>query len=239
MSMAILAQEPQIAQATVIAIIGASTLVVLALIWLIARFAARTPTDKGPLDYGNFFVVVLGIMTALIGFLVTFPLVVSDVFAEPTQVIALLSALFGTIVGLVGTYFGVKSSSDARLGAQNLASDTLSSDTTQPQVSLTNPHDRARNIPRDTHPRATFSKDMDAASINTNTFKLLNQSGLEAVDGRVSYDVPTRVATFIPSNPLENGGIYEATITAGVRDSAGNALAQDHTWHFTVISAGP
>jgi hypothetical protein len=239
MLMTIQAQEPQIAQATVIAIIGASTLVVLALIWLISRFAARTPTDKGPLDYGNFFVVVLGIMTALIGFLVTFPLVVSNVFSEPTQVIALLSALFGTIVGLVGTYFGVKSSSDARQGAQNLASDTISSDTTQPQVSLTNPQDRAPNVPPNTHPSATFSKDMDRASINASTFKLLNQNGLAEVDGRVDYEVPTRVATFIPSNPLQNGGIYEATITAGVRDSAGNALAQDHTWHFTVIGAGP
>jgi hypothetical protein len=177
-------------------------------------------------------------MTALIGFLVTFPLVVSNVFSEPTQVIALLSALFGTIVGLVGTYFGVKSSSDARQGAQILASDTISSDTTQPQVSLTNPQDRAPNVLPNTHPSATFSKDMDRASINASTYKLLNQNGLAEVDGRVGYDVPTRVATFIPSNPLQNGGIYEATITAGVRDSAGNALAQDHTWHFTVIGAG-
>jgi hypothetical protein len=46
---------------------------------------------------------------------------VSGVFKDPTQVIALLSALFGTIVGLVGTYFGVKSSSDASKGAQELA----------------------------------------------------------------------------------------------------------------------
>ena len=123
MLMIIQAQEPQIAQETVIAIIAASTLVVLALIWLISRFVDRTPTDKGkgPLDYGNFFVVILGIMTALIGFLVSFPLVVSNVFPEPTQVIALLSALFGTIVGLVGTYFGVKSSSDATKGAQDIA----------------------------------------------------------------------------------------------------------------------
>lgn len=60
-------------------------------------------------------------MTALIGFLIAFPLLISGVFQDPTQVIALLSALFGTIVGLVGTYFGVKSSSDASRGAQDLA----------------------------------------------------------------------------------------------------------------------
>jgi hypothetical protein len=57
----------------------------------------------------------------LIGFLVAFPLVISNVFTDPTQVIALLSALFGTVVGLVGTYFGVKSSSDASQKAQDLS----------------------------------------------------------------------------------------------------------------------
>ncbi len=35
--------------------------------------------------------------------------------------IALLSGLFGTIVGLVSTYFGIKSSGDASQKAQELA----------------------------------------------------------------------------------------------------------------------
>jgi len=114
---------PQITQATVIAIIVSATIVVVALLTLLGYFASRTPANQegGPLHFGNFFVVALGIMTALIGFLVAFPLLVSGVFEDPAQVIALLSALFGTIVGLVGTYFGVKSSSDASKGAQDLA----------------------------------------------------------------------------------------------------------------------
>jgi uncharacterized protein YacL len=111
-------QHIQIAKETVIAIIIASTVVVLGLLWLIGRFASNTPADEGPLRYGNFFVVIFGILTVLVGFLVSFPLVISDVFDDPTQVIALLSALLGTIVGLVGTYFGVKSSSDASEKAQ-------------------------------------------------------------------------------------------------------------------------
>lgn len=121
--MFMIVQAPQIAQATVIAIIVSATIVVVALLALIGYFASKTPEDQegGPLHFGNFFVVALGIMTALIGFLVAFPLLISGVFEDPTQVIALLSALFGTIVGLVGTYFGVKSSSDASRGAQDLA----------------------------------------------------------------------------------------------------------------------
>jgi len=116
-------QGVRISQPTVIAILAASTIVVVALIGLIAYFASRTTADEegGPLHFGNFFVVSLGIVAALIGFLVAFPLVVSGVFADPTQVIALLSGLFGTIVGLVGTYFGIKSSGDASQKAQELA----------------------------------------------------------------------------------------------------------------------
>src|SRR5215210_3820673 len=93
-------QGIQITQATVIAILASSTIVVVALIALVGYFASKTPADQegGPLHFGNFFVVSLGIITALIGFLVAFPLIISGVFADPTQVIALMSGLFGTIV---------------------------------------------------------------------------------------------------------------------------------------------
>src|SRR5215213_783417 len=130
---AALQAAPKIAQTTVLGILVASTLIVIGLLGLIGIFAWKTERS---LEYGNFFVVVLCILTALIGFLVAFPLLVSGVFDDPTQVLALLSALFGTIVGLVGTFFGVKSSNDARQGIQDLASSTIAGDTAQrPQVS--------------------------------------------------------------------------------------------------------
>lgn len=144
-------QEIRIAQETVIAIIVASTLVVLGLLWLIGHFASRAPADEGPLRYGNFFVVIFGIMTVLIGFLVAFPLVISNVFDDPTQVIALLSALFGTIVGLVGTYFGVKSSSDASEKAQAAAHEA-----TQMNMNLTQPGGLAGKTPNGAADRAAL-----------------------------------------------------------------------------------
>jgi hypothetical protein len=116
-------QTIQITQTTVVAILVSAAVIVVALLALIGYFAFKTPADVegGPLQFGNFFVVSLGIVAALVGFLIAFPPIVSGVFADPTQVIALLTALFGTIVGLVGTYFGVKSSSDASQKAQELA----------------------------------------------------------------------------------------------------------------------
>jgi hypothetical protein len=142
MLMSIQAPAVQITQGTVMAILIASTLIVIGLLVLIGMFAWKT---EQALEYGNFFVVTLGILTALVGFLVAFPLLVGRVFDDPTQVLALLSALFGTIVGLVGTYFGVKSSNDARAGAERVATLASGVGTTAPTITI-EPPDANRNV---------------------------------------------------------------------------------------------
>jgi Bacterial Ig-like domain len=222
---------PKIAQTTVLGILIASTLIVIGLLGLIGIFAWKTERS---LEYGSFFVVVLGILTSLIGFLVAFPLLVSGVFDDPTQVLALLSALFGTIVGLVGTYFGIKTSSDARQDAQTLAKDALASDTTPPTVSSVSPLPNATGVPPDARVTATFSKDMDPATITTNTFKLVEEATHTPVAGSIVYDSPTKGATFRPRKDLANNTTYQVTITTDVKDKVGNTMAQEDTWKFTV-----
>jgi hypothetical protein len=67
--------------------------------------------------------VAFGITAVFFGFIVM--LLFSDTFTNDiATALGFLTALFGAITGLVGTYFGVKSSSDARQGAQDLASGT-------------------------------------------------------------------------------------------------------------------
>jgi hypothetical protein len=189
------------------------------------------------LDYGSFFVVIGGIGAVIIGFLSVLGFL--GRFEDENQALGFLTAFFGAIVGLTGTYFGIKTSADATAGAQKLAANGR--DTTQPRVLSTNPPDQAADVPPDIHPTATFSKDMDAATINANTFKLLDQVTGEQVPplppSGVGYDELTKMATFTPAAPLENGRRYGATITSGVKDKAGNALDQDELWHFTVTSA--
>jgi hypothetical protein len=230
MLMSIQAAQVQITQETVMAILIASTLIVICLLGLIGMFAWRTEKS---LDYGNFFVVTLGILTALVGFLVAFPLLVGRVFEDPTQVLALLSALFGTIVGLVGTFFGIKTSADARKDAQALTRETIASDTTLPMVSSVSPLPNALGVSPTTHVTATFSKDMEPATFNTTTFKLVEKDTSTPVAGTIVYDAPTQGATFRPENPLANN-TYQATITTDVKDKAGNAIAREDTWEFTV-----
>lgn len=49
----------------------------------------------------------------------------------------------------------------------------------------------------------------------------------------VAFDGETNQIVLVLRTTL-GGGAYTATVTAGVKDMAGNALAAAHTWRFTV-----
>ncbi len=78
---------------------------------------------------------------------------------------------------------------------------------------------------------ATFNAEMDATTINTNTFWLQSQTGFVA--GTVSYDAATKIASFQPSSDLAFNTLYAVTVSMDVKDSSGRAMGQDYTWTFT------
>jgi hypothetical protein len=80
---------------------------------------------------------------------------------------------------------------------------------------------------------ATFSEAMNPTTINTTTFTLTSGAPPIAVAGAVTYDVPSHVATFTPTNPLALSTLYTATITTGAQDLFGNPLASNYVWTFT------
>jgi hypothetical protein len=84
---------------------------------------------------------------------------------------------------------------------------------------------------------ATFSKSMNPATINVNTFTLSSNAG--NVAGTVAYVSGTNVATFTPSAALIVSTLYTATITTGVNDTFGNHLAANVVWTFTTSVACP
>jgi hypothetical protein len=79
---------------------------------------------------------------------------------------------------------------------------------------------------------AVFNEAMDPTTITVATFLL--KHGTTPVSGLVTYAGVT--ATFDPSSDLAAASTYTATITNGVKDLAGNALAADRVWNF---STGP
>lgn len=99
-----------------------------------------------------------------------------------------------------------------------------------PTVIATNPVDAAINVERNHNVIANFSTVMNASTITTSTFTLTGP-GMTPVAGAVSYAGTT--ATFNPAVTLDGNTTYTATITTGVKNAAGTALAANHVWTFT------
>jgi hypothetical protein len=100
---------------------------------------------------------------------------------------------------------------------------------TPPTVRSTDPVNAAIGVPFNQKIAATFSTTMDASTINTSTFRLMQ--GTTLVSGFMSYSGTT--AIFAPASNLAPNTIYTAKITTGVTDLAGNALANPYQWSFT------
>jgi subtilisin family serine protease len=111
-------------------------------------------------------------------------------------------------------------------------------DTTAPTVGGVSPADGAADVAPGTDVTATFSEEMDPLTVTKDTFTLVPSEGGPNVAATVSYDAPSKTATLKldPDAALEAGKKYTATVTTGVKDKAGNALAADKTWSFTTTS---
>jgi ice-binding like protein/Big-like domain-containing protein len=102
-----------------------------------------------------------------------------------------------------------------------------------PAVTAMVPPFDAEQVSVDTSISVTFNKQMNAGTLNAETFTLnLRQSSLafRLVTGAVSYDIPNKTATFTPESPLSFGFQYVGRIS-GVADTRGTGAA-DHIWSF-------
>jgi hypothetical protein len=119
---------------------------------------------------------------------------------------------------------------------------TWTVDTVGPTVDTTMPADGATGVAATNDVSATFSEAMNATTISGSTFALLKQGTTTPVTAQVSYDSASRKATLNPEANLEPGVLYTATVKGsanGVKDAAGNPLAQDKSWSFTTSAATP
>lgn len=108
-------------------------------------------------------------------------------------------------------------------------------DTTPPVVVCTSPDSGVTGVAVDRNINATFSEEMKRSTITTSSFTV--KQGSTPVSGKVTFAGTT--ATFIPARELEKGTTYTATIVAGVKDLAGNAMSNSYVWSFTTIPPPP
>ena len=115
---------------------------------------------------------------------------------------------------------------------------TAAPDLAPPVVTSTTPAAAAGGVAPNATVNAVFDEALSPSSVNTLTFELRDASNA-LVPGTVTYDLYARTATLTPSAALVAGG-YTARLAGGaidprIKDLAGNALAADHTWSFTVL----
>jgi hypothetical protein len=118
---------------------------------------------------------------------------------------------------------------------------SVAPDTTPPQVTTVIPASGASGVPVNTAVSATFSENVDAATVTTSNFQL-RDAGNTLVTATVSYSAGNRTATLQPSAALASSSTYTATVrggSTGVKDLAGNALSGDFVWSFTTAAPPP
>ncbi|MDZ7767350.1 MAG: Ig-like domain-containing protein [Melioribacteraceae bacterium] len=105
---------------------------------------------------------------------------------------------------------------------------------TPPTIISTDPIDGEIDVSVDKHVTATFSKPMDASTITTAVFTLMEAGFNSFISGTVSYSGTT--ATFVPLIDLQANTTYTATITTGAKDLTGNSMTNNYVWNFTTAS---
>lgn len=109
-------------------------------------------------------------------------------------------------------------------------------DTTSPTVTTVNPSVGANGVATNAAINATFSEAIDPSSASTLTFKLTGpQSAI--VSGVISHVDLSGIVTFTPLSALSASTLYTATLTTGLKDLAGNALASAFNWSFTTAAS--
>jgi hypothetical protein len=106
-------------------------------------------------------------------------------------------------------------------------------DKTAPKVDSVNPKEDATGVAPGVNVTATFSEGMRDASVKS-SFKLYKKGTTTALGASVSYGTTSRQATLDPSANLKRGSTYKAVVSVGAQDLAGNPLAQQKVWFFTV-----
>src|SRR6266542_3055961 len=112
-----------------------------------------------------------------------------------------------------------------------------------PQVVSTKPINGATGVSTGIAPRATFSKPLDPASVDSTTV-LMKDMLNNPVPVTVSCATSAFTIALVPKALLQPGQIYTVTLKGGlaephITDSTGLPLASDYTWSFSTAAAPP
>jgi hypothetical protein len=103
-------------------------------------------------------------------------------------------------------------------------------DSTPPEIVSTIPAKDAVDQSLNPLIAVTFNEPLNPNTVSAATIIVKDASGL-AIDGTIEY--LGKVATFTPKTQLTKAAKYSVSVTTGVKDTSGNALAAEYTWSFS------
>ena len=106
-------------------------------------------------------------------------------------------------------------------------------DSIAPAITGVSPAASATGVAGTSEVLASFSEEMGATTVTATAVRLVRKGSSTPVAAIVTYDPVARRARLDPTSTLQRGTTYTATVTAGVEDLAGNALAASRSWSFT------
>ncbi len=106
---------------------------------------------------------------------------------------------------------------------------------TAPYVVSILPDRDAENVAITTHVSATFNEPLDPATVTQNSLSLFYKADGQQVPAHVTY--ADNVITLVPDDVLAYETAYEAVLSAGIADMAGNVMEQDYMWAFETQEA--
>ena len=107
-------------------------------------------------------------------------------------------------------------------------------DLTPPAVATVSPLNGTTGVNISTTVKATFNEPLNGSTVNSTSFELRNAVGT-LIPATVTYSPTTMTAVLTPTSPLVYYAEYTAKVkggSTGVKDLAGNPLANDYSWTF-------
>jgi phi13 family phage major tail protein len=109
----------------------------------------------------------------------------------------------------------------------------VSADTTPPTLTSTMPADNATAVAVSSTIHWVFSEAIAPECVNLSNFMVIKDSDGSVVAGTLSQSADKTTITFTPSSSLSAATAYRIIATTGVRDLAGNYMAQAQVRKFT------
>lgn len=129
--------------------------------------------------------------------------------------------------------YGASGFPNSSYSASNYWVDVILADTAAPTVVGQSPDAGSNGAPVSTTVMATFSEDVQPASI---VFKLRDGGGA-VLSGGVTYDSGSTTATFTPAAALNAAATYTASVEAAL-DLSGTAMTAAAVWSFSTVGNG-